>query len=310
VKAAGARTATGKAGQRNRLMVALLASLLFHAGALLLAFRLPGAPRRPLQQPVSFTLVERPARKGPPPPPASIARPPPASGSAGSRLGPPSAEGVVGPGGATGVPVQPDAPFAVPSAPPGPSFQSMSQQAAEAVVQRRGPLHAPGNGVGERLAESLRRGAGAMAVTQHGFWDGYFGEVRKVLLWAWSAPHVRAHASRATCRVRLVIDAEGLLRDFDILIGSGDAVLDADVVRALHQTPRFPLPPGHVLQGNVELVTEWELTVHPGLAAAQGEVAYGGLTTGVVFDVVTLVNPGVDLKPLERNVALATYYTR
>ncbi len=309
MKAAGARTATGKAGQRNRLLVALLASLLLHAGALLLAWRLPGAPRRPLQQPVSFTLVERPARKGPPPP-ASKTQPPPALRSTGSRLAPPSAVGVAGPGGASGVPVKPDTPFLVPSAPPGLSFQAISHRAAEAVVQRRGALHAPGNGAGERLAESLRRGVGAMAVSQHGFWDGYFGEVRRVLLWAWSAQRVRAHASRATCRVRLVIDAEGLLRDFDILIGSGDAVMDADVVRALHETPRFPLPPGNVLEGNVELVTEWELTVHPGLAAAQGDVAYGGLTTGVVFDVVTLVNPSVDLKPLERNVALAAYYTR
>ncbi len=198
----------------------------------------------------------------------------------------------------------------VPGAPLGLSFQALSQQAAAAVVKGWGPQHAPGNSVGERLAESLRRGAGAMAVAQQGFWDGYFGEVRKVLLWVWSAQHVRAHASKATCRIRLVLDAEGLLRDFDILIGSGDAVMDADVVRALHETPRFPVPPGHVMQGNVELVSEWEFTIHPRLAAAPGEVAYGGLTTGVVFDVVTLVNPSVDLTPLERNVALATYYTR
>ena len=86
--------------------------------------------------------------------------------------------------------------------------------------------------------------------------------------------------------------------------------MDADVERALHVTSHFSPPPEHVMQGRPELVSEWEFTVHPALALAQGMPTFGPLGPGLTFDVVTLVNPSVDLTPLERNVALASYWTR
>ena len=149
-----------------------------------------------------------------------------------------------------------------------------------------------------------------MTVLRSGFWDAYFTELRRLLLGMFSVEHVRAHASKATLRIRLVLDVEGLLRDFDIVIPSGDGVMDADVERALNLGVQFPPPPLHVMQGKVELVTEWEFTVHPGLAPAQGELSWGGLGGGMTFDMLTLANPGVNLKPLERNVVLASFWTR
>ncbi|MGO9830800.1 MAG: TonB C-terminal domain-containing protein [Myxococcaceae bacterium] len=312
MRPADAPTALGLRRQRRTLLAALVASVLFHLGLLGLAWRLPAAPHHPLQTPLRFTIVERPS-----PPPRTPPRPkPPLSGQPGSasRLGggsgQPAAGGLARPGGASGFTLQPDAPFAVPSAPPPPSLEAMSAAAAQATVRSRGPQHAPGNSIGERLAESLHRGTGAMAVLRSGFWDAYFTELRKVLLVRWSLDHVRAHGSKATTRIRLVLDGEGLLRDFDIVIASGDAAMDSDVERALHESPNFPPPPLHVMEGKVELVSEWEFTVHPGLAPQQGELVWGALGPGMAFDVVTLVNPAVDLKPLERNVALASYWTR
>ncbi len=310
MRPSGGRTALGVRRQRRTLLVALVASVLFHLGLLGLALRLPAAPHPPVQTPLRFTIVERPA------PPRTAPRPkPPLTGQPGSRRlgggsGQPAAGGLARPGGASGFTLQPDAPFAVPSAPPTPSLQAMSAVAAQATVRSRGPQHAPGNSTGERLAESLHRGTGAMAVLRSGFWDAYFTELRKVLLVRWSVDHVRAHGSKATTRIRLVLDAEGLLRDFDIVIASGDSAMDTDVERTLHESPYFPPPPMHVMAGKVELVSEWEFTVHPGLAPQQGELVWGALGPGMAFDVVTLVNPAVDLKPLERNVALASYWTR
>ena len=136
-------------------------------------------------------------------------------------------------------------------------------------------------------------------------------QLRKALLEAWSSERVQVQfTDRATTRVRLVIDTEGLLRDFDIILGSGSPAMDLDVVRALHQMPAFPPPPEQVLLGKAELVTEWELTVHPGLALGQGEPTLGPLGPAMTFDLITLVNPRVDLTPLERSVALASYWTR
>ena len=310
VKAASARTAGGRR-ERRTLLVALLGSLFLHLCLLLLSWTLPSPAPRRVQKPLSVTIVERPARtpaRHPKPPATEL--PGTASRGPGSRPAQPSAVGPARPGGATGFTLQPDAPFAVPSAPAAPSFQAMGAAAAQAVVTRRGPLHPPGDSVGDRLSESLHRGVGAMAVLRSGFWDAYFTELRKVLLAVWSVEHVRAHGSKATTRIRLVLDADGLLRDFDIVIASGDAVMDEDVGRALHAAAVFPPPPMHVMEGKDELVSEWELTVHPGLAPAQGEVSFGRLGAGMTFDMLTLVNPKVDLKPLERNVVLASYWTR
>jgi TonB family protein len=187
----------------------------------------------------------------------------------------------------------------------------MAERAAEAVVTRRGPGHAPADSAGERLAQALQRGANALAVERGGFWDAYFTDLRKALLAAWSAERPESHFDRkATTRIRLVIDSEGLLRDFDIVITSGNPAMDYELEQALHQTAKLPSPPAHVLHGKTELVTEWEFTVHPGLAMRQGETTFGPLGFGAVFDLITIVNPRVDLTPLERNVALATYWTR
>ncbi len=308
----GGRTATVARRERRTLLVALVASVLFHLGLFVLAWKLPPAPRQPVQTPLRVTIVERPAptRRPPHPPLAPGQQPPPATSRLGGGSGQPSGGGPARRRGTSGFTLQPDAPFAVPSAPPAPSLQAMSAGAAQAIVRSRGPQHPPGNSIGERLAESLHRGTGAMAVLRSGFWDAYFTELRKVLLVVWSVEHVRAHASKATARIRLVLDAEGLLRDFDIVIASGDTAMDTDVEQALHQSPHFPPPPMHVMEGKVELVSEWEFTVHPGLAPEQGELVWGALGPGMAFDMVTLVNPAVDLKPLERNVALATYWTR
>jgi TonB family protein len=204
----------------------------------------------------------------------------------------------------------PDAPRSTETA-PGPSLRAMSEASAEAVVTKRGPQHAPGNSALERLAEMLARGTGAMAVQRSGYWDAYFTLFRKALLKAWVGEQAQPRfGDRATTRVRLVLDADGLLRDFDIVTGSGNQTLDQELVQALHQTTQFPPPPDHVLHGKLELVTEWELTVHPGLAAAAGTPTFGPFGPAIIFDVVTVVNPKVDLTPLEFNVALASYWTR
>jgi hypothetical protein len=187
----------------------------------------------------------------------------------------------------------------------------MSERAAEEVVKQRGPQHTPGDSIGEKLHENLQRGTGAMAVQRSGFWDAYFTLLRKAVLAAWSQGKPEAHfAKMATLRIRLVLDGDGLLRDFDIVQASGSKAMDHEVELALHQTPNFPPPPDYVLHGKTELVTEWELTVHPGLAVAAGAPTFGPFGPSVVFDVVTIVNPAVDLTPLELNVVLATYWTR
>jgi TonB family protein len=187
----------------------------------------------------------------------------------------------------------------------------MSEHAAQAVVKQRGPQHPPGDSIGERLKETLQRGTGAMAVARSGFWDAYFTLLRKAVLAAWSAGKPQGHfAHKATTRIRLVLDAEGLLRDFDIVLSSGNQAMDHEVEQVLHQTTQFPPPPDYVLHGKTELVTEWELTVHPGLALAQGMPTFSPFGPSIVFDVVTLANPAVDLTPLEVNVALASYWTR
>jgi TonB family protein len=115
---------------------------------------------------------------------------------------------------------------------------------------------------------------------------------------------------KATTRIRVVLDADGLLRDFDIVAASGNPTLDKEVEQALHQTTQFPPPPDNVMHGKLELVTEWEMTVHPGLAQKAGTPTLGPFGAAMVFDLVTVVNPKVDLTPLEFNVALATYWTR
>ncbi len=260
-----------------------------------------------MQEPVSFTLLERPASPRPEPaakpPSAPAPRGPVASGRA------PSAADERQPG-PPGPSAETDIPFAQKSTPSS-SLEAMSERSAEEVVKRRGPRHAPGDSVGERLAETLRQGTGAMRVERSGFWDAYFTALRRALLAVWSSERVQVpFADRATTRVRLVIDADGLLRDFDILIASGSPAMDLEVVQALHQTTQFPPPPEHVLEGRVELVTEWDLTIHPGLALRQGEGTLGPLGAAMAFDLITLVNPSVDLTPLERNVALASYWTR
>jgi hypothetical protein len=107
-----------------------------------------------------------------------------------------------------------------------------------------------------------------------------------------------------------VLDTDGLLLDFDIVSASGNPTLDKEVEVALHQTTQFPAPPDNVMHGKLELVTEWEMTVHPGFAPKPGTPTFGPFGPAIVFDVVTVVNPKVDLTPLEFNVALAGYWTR
>ena len=299
----------GRKGRRT-LLWALCASVLFHLGVLLLLRAVPPEPRR-VQVPVQFTLVERPLRQRPKPslPPRA---PPATPGPSSTGPGNPAAVGKGHPGerpwALPGSPPAPDTPY-LQNATPGPSLEAMSSRAAEAVVTRRGPQHAPGDSAAERLTESLQRGKGAMAVEHNGYWDAYFGTLRKALLLALSIEHVRiVGGSTITARIRLVIDGEGLLRDFEIVQRSGSPSLDVQVERALHQMPQFAPPPEQVLHGKAELVCEWEFTLNPDLALAQGRGAPTGV--GVVFDVVTLVNPAVDLTPLERNVTLASYWTR
>ena len=308
VNAAKVRTATRR--ERRTLLAAVLASALVHLGLLVLALTLPSEKPPPLQLPLRVTIVEIPSQT--PPLRAKAALPGPPGPALQGPSAPPTSPlpSAAGPGGPTGFSARPDAPFAVPSPLPTPSLEAVSKAVAEAVVTQRGPQHPSGNSAADRLAESLHRGIGAIAVLHSGFWDTYFTELRKVLLAVWSVEHVRAHASKATLRIQLVIDVEGWLRDFTIIIASGDSAMDSDVERALHVAARFPPPPLYVMAGRVELVMEWEFTVHPGLAAAQGQLGYGQLGAGMTFDMVTLVNPQVDLRPLERNVALASYWTR
>jgi TonB family protein len=306
--AGAGRRASAKRGGRRGLLLALVASVLFHLGLLVLVRALPAVPHRRLQEPVSFTLVERPARHVPHKAPSPL--PVPRPGSSGARPGGQPGAGEARASGPSGIPGAPDVPYAQnPKA--APSLQSMSEHAAEAVVKQRGPRHAPGDSIGERLAETLQRGTGAMAVERSGFWDAYFTLLRKAVLAAWSAGKPQAHfAHKATTRIRLVLDADGLLRDFDIILSSGNKAMDHEVEQALHQTTQFPPPPDYILHGKTELVTEWELTVHPGLALAQGMPTFSPFGPSIVFDLVTIVNPAVDLTPLEVNVALASYWTR
>jgi len=193
---------------------------------------------------------------------------------------------------------------------PGPSLDEMSSRAAEEVVRRRGPQRPVGGAVGEQVADMLQRGVGERTVAKEGFWDAYFTDLRRALLAAWPAARSLAWTGlRRTVRVRLVLDGEGLLRDFDLLGTSGDPVVDREVEQSLHAA-RLPSPPALVLRGATELVTEWLFTVHPGLAPKPGSPTLGPLGVGVAFDVVTLFDPHVDLTPLERNVTLAGFWTR
>jgi TonB family protein len=296
--------------ERKTLRFALVASLLFHLGLLVWVRALPQPTTLRTQTPLTFTLVERPARRreSRPPAPPPVASPAPGRpcAQAASRPGLPAA---LPAGPAAMMPIQ-DVPVAKqPSA--GPSLRDMSAASAEAVVAQRGPQHKPGDSPQERLTESLARGTGAMAVQRGGFWDAYFTSLKKALLQAWVGDATKSQVDgKATTRVRLVMDAEGALEDFDILLGSGNPALDAEVRAALHETKQFPPPPDNVMHGKTELVTEWELTVHPGLAAAAGTPVFGPGWPSINFDMVTMVNPKVDLKPLEFNVVLATYWTR
>jgi TonB family protein len=187
----------------------------------------------------------------------------------------------------------------------------MSERAAEAVTERRGSKHAPPDSIGTRLAETLKRELGAVVVARRGYWDAYFTLVRKALLAAWPADGSRASSSKKrSLRIRLILDAEGALRDFELLLTSGDRMLDREVEQALHTAPPLPPPPAHVMQGKTELVSEWELTVHPGLAPQIGVPTLGPLGPGLAFDVVQLVDSRIDLTPLERNVTLFSYWTQ
>ncbi|MGZ3481709.1 MAG: TonB family protein, partial [Myxococcaceae bacterium] len=142
-------------------------------------------------------------------------------------------------------------------------------------------------------------------------WDAYFTELRKALMAAWPATRARGWTERRrAARIRLVIDAEGLLRDFEILTTSGDPVVDHEVEQAIHQATQLPCPPSRVLHGKVELVTEWRMTVHPGLATKPGTTVIRPLAVGIAFDAVTLFDPRIDLTPLERNVTLSSYWVR
>lgn len=297
--------------ERRTLLVALSASVLFHLGLFLWVRSLPAPVVRPTQAPLSFTFLERPAPP-PPLPPNAPAPPKRAAVGSASASAPASAPGSVGRGGQEGPLLKPDIPFAqAPAVALGPSLKEMSEKAAEAVVTRRGPSHVPKDTVGDRLAETLQRGTHEQALQRNGFWDGYFTELKKALLAAWSAVRAESTAqSKATTRVRLIIDAEGLLLDFDIIIKSGNSAMDFELEQTLHATPHLPPPPEHVLNGKTELVTEWEFTVHPGLAQKQGETTFNKLGFGTVFDLISIANPKVDLTPLERNIVLATYWTR
>jgi hypothetical protein len=293
--------------ERGRLRFALLASLLFHLGLLFLVRGLQPPPAHRAQAPVSFTLIERPAR-GPEPRPLPQ-RPtkaaPGANPRASTHPGMPKASSGAG----LGLPAAPDAPLAPRETLP-PSLQAMSERAAEWVVKQRGAQHAPGDSAGERLLEALARGTGAMAVQRSGYWDAYFSLLRKALLKAWMEDRTRPHfEERTSTRVRVVLDADGLVLDFDIS-SAANSPLAREVEQALHQTSYFPPPPEAVLHGKAELVTEWVFTAHPGLALAQGTPVFGPFGPGIIFDVVTVVNPQVDLAPLEFNVRLASYWTR
>jgi periplasmic protein TonB len=309
VAGAGRRGST-KRGGRSPLFYALLASVLFHLALLVFMRALPPPAARP-QKPLVFTIVERPVRPKTtpqrPPPPAAAPRTPGARTHAQQEAGPPTAttppEVAVAPGAK-------DSPFVV--GPPGaPSLREMSARSAEEVVKERGPQHTPGTSIGERLKEKLAIGVGEVAVQRSGFWDTYFTVLRKAVLAAWSEGKPDAHfPKKASVRIRLVMNAEGLLLDFDIIQASGSKAMDHEVELALHQTPHFPPPPDNVMQSKTELVTEWVLTVHPGLAQAQGTPVFGPSGPTMLFDMVTIVNPAVDLTPLELNVALASYWTR
>ena len=290
--------------ERRTLRFALLASILFHLGLLVLVRALPPTVQHPTQKPLTFTLVERPAR-----PPQ---RKPPATGSPGGRPAVRPWPPLALPQGPPGLMAVPDTPRAKETETArGPSLRAMSEVSAQAVVTKRGPQHAPGNSAEARLTESLARGTGAMAVRRSGFWDAYFTLFRKALLKAWVGEQAQPHFDdKATTRIRLVLDVDGLLRDSDIVTASGNPTLDREVEQALHQTTQFPPPPDHVMHGKLELVTEWEMTVHPGLAPKQGTPTFGPFGPAIIFDVVTVVNPKVDLTPLEFNVALASYWTR
>lgn len=193
---------------------------------------------------------------------------------------------------------------------PGPSLGEMSSRAAEAVVKERGPQRPVGSSVGAQVTEMLHRGVGERGVSREGFWDAYFSELRRALLASWPAARSLAWTGlKRTVRVRLVLDAAGMLRDFDLLGTSGDPVVDREVEESL-RSARLPSPPELVLRGATELVTEWHFTVHPGLAPKPGTPTLGPLSVGVAFDLVTLFDPRVDLTPLERNVTLAAFWTR
>jgi TonB family protein len=308
--AGAGRRGSAKRGGRSPLFYALLASVLFHLGLLVLVRALPAPAPHP-QQPLVFTIVERPPRPKltppRPPPPAPTPRSPGTRTHVKEEAGPATA---AAPPAVALAPGAKDAPFVV--APPGtPSLRDMSARAAEEVVKERGPQHTPGDTIGERLKEKLQRGVGEVAVQRSGFWDTYFTVLRKAVLAAWSEGKPDAHfPKKATVRIRLVLDSDGLLLDFDIVQASGSKAMDHEVELALHQTPHFPPPPDNVMHGKTELVTEWELTVHPGLAQAQGTPTFGPFGPTMLFDVITIVNPAVDLTPLELNVALASYWTR
>jgi len=309
VAGAGRSTRTRRS-ERPTLRYALLGSILFHLGLLLLVRVLPATEKRPTPKPLTFTLLERPARPAPVKPPAVLRPAEKGPGSPGAR---PSGHAAPPLALKEGTPAQmpvTDTPLAKETA-AGPSLRDMSEASAEAVVTKRGPQHTPGQSTQERLAESLGRGTGAMAVARGGFWDAYFTLLRKALLKAWVGDQREPRfGEKATTRIRVVLDADGLLRDFDIVAASGNPTLDKEVEQALHQTTQFPPPPDNVMHGKLELVTEWEMTVHPGLAQAAGTPTFGPFGAAMVFDLVTVVNPKVDLTPLEFNVALATYWTR
>lgn len=297
--------------ERRALRFALLASLLFHGGLLLWVRGLPPKARGP-EAPLVFTVVERPARPANPRAPASKPKPSSLKGGASASArpaGPPGVPAGLPSGPASMMPVQ-DVPLAKPTT-PGLTLRDMSEKSAEAVVKQRGPQHAPGDSPAERLTESLARGTGAMAVQHNGYWDAYFTQLRKAVLKAWVGEQPHPHLDwKATTRVRLVLDSEGLLRDFDVILGSGSAAMDREVVDALHQTTQFPPPPDNVMHGKVELVTEWELTVNPGLAPKQGAPVFDRFGPSINFDAIALANPKVDLTPLDFTVVLATYWTR
>ena len=164
--------------ERRTLRFALLASILFHLGLLVLVRALPPTVQHPTQKPLTFTLVERPAR-----PPQ---RKPPATGSPGGRPAVRPWPPLALPQGPPGLMAVPDTPRAKETETArGPSLRAMSEVSAQAVVTKRGPQHAPGNSAEARLTESLARGTGAMAVRRSGFWDAYFTLFRKALLKAW-----------------------------------------------------------------------------------------------------------------------------